>query len=426
MVRRPNGTSLSPRRVVVTGLGTVNPLGHNVGEFWQALLDGTSGIRRIQRFDPEPFTSRIGGEVLNWESVPADMLDPRESKRMDRFSQFAVASAIEAVRDSGLDFEKEDPDRTGVLVGSGIGGLKELEDQHNRMIAKGPSRVSPFTVPKLMGNAAAGNISIVWGLRGPNASVATACASASNAIGEALRIIFRGDADMMLTGGSEAALTQMGLASFCALKGLSTRNDEPSRASRPWDKGRDGFILSEGAGVVVLEELEHAKARGAEIYAEMVGYGASGDGYHITAPQPDGVGACAAIQRALDDAEINPTDVDYINAHGTSTVLGDIAEVRAVKKIFGDHATDKLVISSTKSAHGHLLGASGGVELIAAVKTMTEGILPPTLNLDDPDEECDLDFVPHTPREQKVDVLMSSSFGFGGHNACLVLRRFNG
>ena len=435
MVRRParrraslrdNGTSLSPRRVVVTGLGTVNPLGHDVRQFWKALLDGASGIRRIQRFAPEPFTSQIGGEVLDWESVPTDMLDPRESKRMDRFSQFAVASAIQAVRDSGLDLDAEDPDRTGVIVGSGIGGLQELEDQHNRMIAKGPSRVSPFTVPKLMGNAAAGNISILWGLRGPNASVATACASAANAIGEAYQMILREDAEMMLTGGSEAALTQMGLASFCSLKGLSTRNDEPSRASRPWDKDRDGFILSEGAGVVVLEELEHAKARGAEIYAEMIGYGASGDGYHITAPQPDGVGACRAIERALANAEINPDDVDYINAHGTSTVLGDIAEVRAVKKVFGHHAADGLIISSTKSAHGHLLGASGGVELVAVVKTMTEGVLPPTLNLDEPDEECDLDFVPHTPREQKVDVVMNNSFGFGGHNACLVLRRFNG
>ncbi|MGC9454669.1 MAG: beta-ketoacyl-ACP synthase II [Phycisphaerae bacterium] len=426
MARCCNGKSLSPRRVVVTGLGTVNPLGHNVDEFWKALLDGVSGIRRIQRFDPEPFTSQIGGEVQNWESVPPDLLDPRESKRMDRFSQFAVTSAIEAVRDSGLDFESENPDRAGVLVGSGIGGLQELEDQHNRMIAKGPKRVSPFTVPKLMGNAASGNISILWGLHGPNASIATACASASNAIGEAMRMVARGEADIMLTGGSEAALTPIGLASFCALKGLSTRNNEPERASRPWDKDRDGFILAEGSGVVVLEELEHAKARDAKIYAELIGYAASGDGYHITAPQPDGVGACKAMQWALDDAEINPEDVDYINAHGTSTVLGDIAEVRAVKKIFGEYATRGLAISSTKSAHGHLLGASGGVELVAAVRTLTEGILPPTLNLDEPDEECDLDFVPHTPREQKVDVLMSNSFGFGGHNACLVLRRFNG
>ncbi len=426
MVRRPNGTSLTPRRVVITGLGTVNPLGHDADRFWQALLDGTSGIRKIQRFDPEPFTSRIGGEVLDWESVPPDMLDPRESKRMDRFSQFAVASAVEAVRDSGLDFDNEDPDRAGVIVGSGIGGLQELEDQHNRMIAKGPGRVSPFTVPKLMGNAAAGNISILWGLRGPNASVATACASATNAIGEALRMIQRGDVDIMVTGGSEAALTPIGLASFCALKGLSTRNEDPSRASRPWDKDRDGFILSEGAGVLVIETLEHAQARDARIYAELTGYGSSGDGYHITAPQPDGTGACMAMQRALDDARLNAEDVGYINAHGTSTMLGDVAEVRAVKKVFGPHATDRLAISSTKSAHGHLLGASGGVELIATIKTITEGVLPPTLNLDEPDEKCDLDFVPHTPREQKVEAAMSNSFGFGGHNACLIVRRFTG
>jgi len=411
---------------VVTGLGTVNPLAHDAKGFWDALLQGRSGIRRVQRFDPEPFSSQIGGEVLGWEGVPPDVLDPRESKRMDRFSQFAVASAIEAVRDSGIDFNHEDLPRCGVIIGSGIGGLKELEDQHKRMMAKGPSRVSPFTVPKLMANAAAGNVSIIWKLQGPNCSVVTACASASNAIGEAYRTILRNEAEMMITGGSEAALTQLGLASFCALKGLSTRNDDPEHASRPFDKDRDGFLLAEGAGVLVLEELEHAKGRGAKIYLELIGYGCSADAYHITAPDPEGNGAVLAMRRALADAGVDGEKVDYINAHGTSTVLGDIAETLAIKKVFGDYAKNGLIISSTKSATGHMLGASGGAELVATAFTVTEGVVPPTLNLDEPDEKCDLDYVPHTPREAKVDVALSNSFGFGGHNACLLVRRFTG
>jgi len=417
---------MAKRRAVLTGLGTVNPLGINVRAFWSALIACKSGIRRLQRFDPSPFASQIGGEVLDWEGVPADCLDPRESKRMDRFAQFAVAAAIEAVGDSGIDFSRENVDRCGVVFGSGIGGLQELEDQHNRMLEKGPGRISPFTVPKLMVNAACGNISIIWGLRGTNYAVATACASAANAIGGALRTIQHEDCDIVITGGSEAAVTRMGLGSFCALKGLSTRNDDPVHASRPWDKGRDGFLLSEGAGVITLEELEHAKARGAKIYAELIGYGASGDGYHITAPDPEGDGAAMAIRRALEDGGVAPEDVDYINAHGTSTELGDIAEARALKKVFGHYATNGLVVSSTKSAIGHLLGASGGVEIIASCMTLQEGIIPPTLNLEDPDDECDLDCIPLTPREVKVDVAMKNSFGFGGHNACLVLRRFEG
>jgi len=417
---------MSTRRVVVTGLGTVNPLGFDVRGFWSNLIACRSGIRRIQRFDPSPFTSQIGGEVLDWQGVHADMVDPREFRRMDRFSQFAVASAIEAAADSGIDWSAENPDRCGVIVGSGIGGLQELEDQHCRMLEKGPSRVSPFTVPKLMANAAAGNISIVWGLRGPNSAVVTACASAANAIGEAFRAIQRNEADVIITGGSEAALTRLGLASFCALKGLSTRNDDPEHASRPFDKDRDGFILSEGAGIVILEELEHARRRRAKIYAELIGYGASGDGYHITAPDPDGKGACQAMSRALHDAGVEPSQVDYINTHGTSTVLGDIAETRAIKKVFADHARNGLIVSSTKSSTGHLLGASGGVELIATVLTITEGVIPATLNLDEPDDECDLDYVPKTPRQAKIDVALSNSFGFGGHNACLLVRRFVG
>ena len=417
---------MSKRRVALTGLGTINPLAHNVGAFWSALLACRSGIRRIRRFDTTGFSSTIGGEVVDWDGIPSEVVDPRDVKRMDRYVHFAVASAIEAVRDSGLDFSKEDVDRCGVIFGTGIGGLQELEDQHKRMMEKGPSRVGPLTVPKLMANAAAGMISILWGLRGPNFAVVTACASAANSIGEAYRIILRSEADVVITGGSEAALTPIGLASFCALKGLSTRNDEPQRASRPFDKDRDGFLLSEGAGTVVLEELDRAKARGARIFAELVGYGASADGYHITAPDPEGAGAVMAMQRCLADGQTNPDQVDYVNAHGTSTQLGDVAETRAIKRVFGDYANRGLLVSSTKSAVGHMLGASGGVELIAATLAINEGVVPPTLNLECPDEDCDLDYVPLSPREAKVEVAMSNSFGFGGHNACLLLKRFEG
>lgn len=417
---------MARRRVVLTGLGTVNPLGHSVREFWPALIAGKSGIRRIERFDPEEFTSQIGGEVFQWSGIPTDMVDPREARRMDRFAQLAVAAAIEAVADSGIDFEKEDLERCAVIVGSGIGGLQELEDQHNRMIQKGVKRISPFTVPKLMANAACGMIGILWGLRGVNFAVVTACASAANAIGESMRTLERHEADIIITGGSEAALTRMGLASFCALKGLSTRNDDPEHASRPWDADRDGFLLAEGAGIIVLEGLDHAEARGAEIYAELIGYGASCDGYHITAPDPTGRGAILAMNRAMADGGLAPEQVSYVNAHGTSTPLGDVAEARALKKVFGAYATDGLAVSSSKSSMGHLLGASGGVELIACTLAIREGVIPATLNLDNPGEECDLDFVPKTPREMKFDIALSNSFGFGGHNACLLVKRFEG
>jgi len=417
---------MSNRRVVVTGLGTVNPLGNDVESFWAALLAGKSGIRPIARFDASAYASRIGGEVQNWDAVPGDLVDAKENRRMDRFSQFAVGSAIQAVTDSGLDLRQEDRSRCGVLVGSGIGGLQELETQHLRLLQKGPRFVSPFTVPKLMINAASGSISILWRLQGPNSASVTACASAANSIGEAFRGIQRNEADIMITGGSEAALTHIGLASFCALKGLSTRNDDPEHASRPWDKGRDGFLLSEGAGVVVLEELEHARKRGAPIYAELIGYGCTGDGYHISAPDPDGEGAEKAMRRAMEDGRVAPEQVDYINAHGTSTVLGDLAETIAVKKAFGSHATNGLQISSTKSSTGHLLGASGGVELVATALAIKYGVLPATQNLEEPGEGCDLDYVPKTPREAKIQVALSNSFGFGGHNACLLLRRFMG
>ena len=412
------------RRVVITGLGTVNPLARDVDGFWAALLAGQSGVRRVARFDASAFASQIGGEVVGWSGVPESVVDKRGSKRFDRFAQFAVAASVEAVADSGVDFDSVDRDRCGVLIGSGIGGLEELEVQHEKMLARGPGRVSPFTVPKLMVNAASGNVGILWGLRGPNSAVATACASASNAIGDALRLIQRGQVELMIAGGAEAALTRLGLASFCALKALSTRNDQPQRASRPFDKDRDGFVLAEGAGLVILEELEHARRRGARIWAELIGYGMTCDATHITAPDPEGRGATEAMRLALSDAGVRPEQVDYINAHGTSTELNDISETRAIKAVFGDHAYNGLVISSTKSAIGHLLGASGGVELIATVKTIETGWVPPTLNLDAPAEECDLDYCPLEKRRVGVKVAMSNSLGFGGHNVVLVVKAF--
>ena len=405
-------------------MGTVNPLAHDVETFWQRLLAGETGIARIQRFDASGFSSQIGGEVLDWPGVPEDVVDRRELKRLDRFAQFAMGAAVEAVRNAGLDFQNTDKDRCGVLIGTGIGGLQTLETQHELMLARGPGRVSPFTVPRLMGNAASGNVAILWGLRGHNSSVATACASASNAIGDAFRLIQRDQADVMITGGSEAALTRIGLASFCALRALSTRNDEPQRASRPFDKDRDGFVLAEGAGVIVLEELEHARRRGATILAELVGYGATCDASHITAPDPEGRGAADAMRLALADAGIEPEQVDYINAHGTSTELNDVSETRAIKAVFGSHARNGLLLSSTKSAVGHLLGASGGVELVATVKMIQTGWVAPTLNLENPDEECDLDYCPLEKRRCDITYAISNSFGFGGHNVVLVLKKF--
>jgi 3-oxoacyl-[acyl-carrier-protein] synthase II len=418
---------MSKRRVVITGLGTVNPLAWDVESYWNALLEGRSGIRRIARFDPAPFESQIGGEVPgDWPGIPEAYVDKREMKRLDRFAQFAVGASIEAVSSSGLDFDRLDRGRCGVLIGSGIGGLQELETQHQRMLEKGPGRVSAFTVPKLMVNAGSANVAILWRLRGPNSAVATACASAGNAIGDAFRLIQRGQAEVMVAGGSEAALTKIGLASFCALKALSTRNDDPGHASRPFDKDRDGFVLAEGAGMLILEDLVHARRRGAGILAELVGYGSNCDASHITAPDPDGSGAAGAIRLALADAHIAPEQVDYINAHGTSTQLNDISETRAIKAVFGRHAYNGLVISSTKSAVGHLLGASGGVELIATVKTLLTGWIHPTQNLHHPDAECDLDYCPLRKRAKQVRYALSNSFGFGGHNVVLVVRKFEG
>ncbi len=383
---------MAKRRIVITGMGLVSSLGEDLTTFWQNILAGKSGIGLIQRFDRELYDSKIGGECLSFD--PGNYVDRKEIKRLDRFAQFALAAAISAGKHAGLSVPLENGDRVGVIIGSGIGGLTELEEQHVRLREKGPSKVSVFTIPKLMVNAAPGNISLYFGARGINTAVATACASATNAMGDAVRAIQRNDCDIMFTGGSEAALTPLGLSSFCAMKALSTRNDEPTRASRPFDKDRDGFIMGEGAGILIFEELEHAKARGANIYAEVIGFGASADSYHLTAPEPEGKGAALAMTRALTDAGINPTEVNYINAHGTSTTLGDIGETKAVKTVFGDHAK-KLAISSTKSQIGHLLGASGGVELITTVLAIRDLMLPPKIYLDNPDPECDLDYYPH-------------------------------
>ncbi|MHC4712259.1 MAG: beta-ketoacyl-ACP synthase II [Planctomycetota bacterium] len=411
---------MDKRRVVITGLGAVTPLGLNVIDYWQGLLAGTSGIDTITHFDAGAFSSRIAGEVKNF--APSDYFDVRLAKRLDRFSQLAMVAGIEAVKDSGLDFAREDPRRAGVIVGSGIGGLQEIEDQHSRLLKRGPGKLSPFMVPKLMMNAASGQLSIYFGLRGISMAIASACASATNSIGEAAWAVRRGDADILLAGGSEAAVTPLGLGGFCALKALSTRNDEPELASRPFDADRDGFVLGEGAAVAVLEEYEHARKRGARVYVELAGYGASDDAYHLTAPDPNGAGAAEAMENALADAAVAPETVDYVNAHGTATEFNDIMETQALKQVFGEYAR-RLVVSSTKSMTGHLLGASGAIELVACALAIENGVVPPTINLDSPDPQCDLDYTPKHPREMPVNVAISNSFGFGGHNACLVLRK---
>ncbi len=407
------------RRVVVTGLGVVTSLSRQVDDLWQRICRGESGIGPITVFDASGFPVRFAGEVRNWSTE--GYLPNKEARRLDRFCQFAMVAGIEAVRDAGIRFEQYDPYRCGVIVGSGIGGLNEIETQHERLLTKGPDRVSAFTIPKLMVNAAAGQLSIHFGLRGPNVAVATACASASHAIGEAFLAIRYGEAEVMLTGGSEAALTPMGIAGFAKMRALSERNDEPTRASRPFDKDRDGFVLAEGAAVLVLEELEFAKARGAKIYAELVGYGASADAGHITQPDQSGQGPSHAMQRAIQDAGVEPQQMDYINAHGTATPLGDVAETNAIKRVFGDHAY-RLNVSSTKSQLGHLLGASGAVEAVLTVLAIHHQMVPPTINLETPDPDCDLNYTPLEPVQRPVRVAMSNSFGFGGHNASLVFR----
>lgn len=406
------------RRVVITGLGTVTSLGLKVQDVWERVLAGASGIHPIRLFDVSDLKVKIGGDIYDWDA--SDYVAPKELKRIDRFTQFAVVAGSDAITDSGIDFSKEDPFRCGVILGSGIGGLGEIEIQMGKLLTKGPDRVSALTVPKMMLNAAGGHLSIEYGLRGPNYTVATACASATNAIGDAFKLIQHGDVDVMITGGTEAAMTRMGMSAFQNMKALSTRNDEPHRASRPFDRDRDGFVLSEGAGLLIFEELEHARRRGAHIYAEVLGFGASGDAGHITQPAEDGTGAARAMKNALVDGQINPDEIDYINAHGTSTPLGDKAETLAVKTVLGDHAKD-VSISSTKSHLGHSLGASGGIELVITLKAIERSIVPPTINLENPDPACDLDYTPNQPREREIRVAMSNSFGFGGHNASVIV-----
>ena len=408
------------RRVVVTGLGVISPIGNKIEAFWQNLVNGKSGISPIESFDASAFDSRIAGEVKQFD--PSVYLSAKESRRVERFVQFAVFAAKEAYLNSGLDLSKEDPNRIGVLIGSGIGGLHAIEEEHKVLMEKGPSKISPFLIPTLIVNMAPGQVSISLGLKGPNSCVATACASGSHAIGDAFEVIQRADAEMMVAGGAESCITPMGIGGFCAMKALSLRNDEPMKASRPFDRDRDGFVMGEGAGILILEEYEHAKKRGAKIYCEIVGYGMTGDAYHMTAPAPDGIGAARAMSQALERARLRPEEVGYINAHGTSTPLNDKTETLAIKRVFKDHAK-KLAVSSTKSMTGHTLGAAGGIEAVACCLTIQKNIIHPTINYEHPDPDCDLDYVPNRAREANVDVCLSNSLGFGGHNASLIFKR---
>ncbi len=411
------------RRVVITGLGSITSVGLNKEAFWDAACAGRSGVRPITHFDVSDHACKIASMVEDFD--PGPVISPREARRLDRYSQFGLIAADEAVRDSGLDFDAVDRDRAGAVIGTGIGGINEIEEQRMVLHERGPRRVSPFLIPKLMSNAAAGHVAITHGLRGPNAAVSTACASALHAMGDAFMYVAYDRADLMITGGTEAAVTALGLAGFISCKAVSTRNDEPEKASRPFDKERDGFVMGEGAGILVFEELEHAQKRDAHIYAEVLGFGATCDAYHITAPQPDGTGAATSMTQALEDAGLTPTDVDYINAHGTSTPLNDSMETNAIKAALGEHAY-AVAVSSTKSMIGHLLGASGGAELVQTALTIDRGVICPTINYENPDPACDLDYVPNQAREQDVSVALCNSFGFGGHNATFVLGKFTG
>ena len=411
---------MAERRVVVTGMGAVTPFGVGVDPYWEGLVEGRSGIRTVALFDASGYDVRFGGEIPNFD--PTSYLDRKLIKRVDRYAQFALVACDEAVRMSGLEVAKEDATRMAVIFGTGIGGLGELEQQHSRLLTKGPSKVSAFTIPKLMVNAASGNISIQYGLRGNSIAVGSACASATHAIGAALRSIRDGDADIVFSGGSEAAMTPLALSAFASMKALSTRNEDPQRASRPFDRDRDGFVLAEGAGAFILEEQEHARKRCAPVLAELIGFGASSDADHLTQPLESGDGAALAMRKALQDGGVDSDGVDYINAHGTGTPLGDVAETLAIRHVFGSHA-DKLVVSSTKSAVGHSLGASGAVELAACIMALRHNLVPPTINLDHPGEGCDLDYCPKIARDHKIRIALNNSFGFGGHNACLLLRR---
>lgn len=409
------------RRVVVTGMGVVSPIGIGVEEFKKGLFSGKSGVRRITLFDPSSYRSQIAGEVRDFD--PRKYLSPKEIKRMDRFTQFGMVAAEEAIRQAGINFEEEDTSRMGVLVGSGVGGLSTIEREEGNLLRGGPQKVSPFLVPMLITDIASAQIAIRYRLSGPNLSISTACATGNHSIGEAFRVIQRGEADLMIAGGAEAAITPLGLAGFCSMRALSTRNEEPEKASRPFDRERDGFVIGEGAGVVVLEELNRARKRGATILGEIIGFGMTADAYHITQPIQDGRGIKEAMLRALKDAGVSPREVDYINAHGTSTPLNDRIETQAIKDLFGEHAY-RVPVSSTKSMTGHLLGATGGVELIACLLALNEGVIPPTINYENPDPECDLDYVPNKARKLNIKIVLSNSMGFGGHNAVLIVKKY--
>ncbi len=412
------------RRVVITGLGVISSLGKDVDTFWNNVVAGKCGIGPITAFDASAFDCRIAAQVPDFDPA-ADLPSPKEVRRTDRFTQFSISAANRALKDSGIDLDKVDRDQVGAFIGSGIGGLETTEDQHKIYLSKGPGRLSPFMIPMLILNMGSGLFSMYYKLRGPNVATCSACATSTHAIGEAWRTLKMGDAVAMFAGGSEAAICALGVGGFCAMKAMSTRNDDPQHASRPFDKERDGFVMGEGAGVILLEELEHAKARGAKIYAELVGYGNTADANHITAPSPEGEGAARCMKMALRSAGLNPQDISYVNAHGTATPQGDIAETQAIKTVFGDYAK-RLAVSSTKGATGHMLGAAGAVEMAICVKAIEKGIVPPTINLDNPDAQCDLDYIPHTAREMPVNAIVNNSFGFGGHNATLIAKKFVG
>ena len=412
------------KRVVVTGIGVVTPLGQGANTFWGNLLAGQCGIDSISAFDTEGFPCTIAGEVKDFDPTPA-FPSPKEVRRTDRFSQFGIHAGWQALNDSGLDLAKANRDRVGAFIGSGIGGLITLEDQHNKLLERGPGRLSPFFIPMMILNMASGMFSLYHGLRGPNVATCSACATASHAIGEAWRTLVMGDADVMVAGGTEAAVAPCAVGGFASMKALSTRNDDPRHASRPFDAGRDGFVMGVGSGVLVLEEFEHAKARGARIYCEMAGYGNTADAHHMTSPAPEGEGGARAMRMALSSGGLNPEDISYINAHGTSTPQGDVCETEAIKSVFGDHA-GSLAVSSTKGATGHMLGAAGGAEMAVCCKALETYTVPPTINYETPDPDCDLDYVPNEAREMEVNAIANNSFGFGGHNACLVAKKFKG
>ncbi|AHF07607.1 beta-ketoacyl-ACP synthase II [Desulfitobacterium metallireducens] len=408
-------------RTVITGMGVISPVGNTIEDFWKSLSQGESGLDFVTRFDVSNMPTKVAGEVKDFE--PTDWLDKKESRHMDRFAQFAVAAAKMAIRDSGLDLDEIDKERAGTILGCGIGGVTTFEEQKEVLMAKGPGRVSPFFVPMLISNMAAGHVSIEFGLQGPSSTVVTACASATNAIGEAMRLIERGEVDIVVAGGTEAPLTPLAFAGFCSMKAMSTEKEDPKASSRPFDARRTGFVMGEGAGILILESLEHAKARNAKIYAELIGYGSTSDAYHITTPVPGGAGAARAMGKALESAGVMPEEIDYINAHGTGTGANDSTETAAIKIVFGDCA-DKVAISSTKSMTGHLMGAAGAIEAIACVLTIQNGVIPPTINYGEVDPHCDLDYVPNQAREKNVDIAMSNTFGFGGHNATIVIKKY--